>query len=1140
MVPSSPDPSSFDPEAMFCGTVTNNASAGQVLIADNESAITGKRKKKKKKHAAMEEEEGDEVMRTTIQVDDLDNESKVVLIESMLQQLSGVSRVLVTVSTQTVLVHHDASIQPDRFVNTLLEMKYAARLLEGNKATKTTVSNGHGNGPASSVTVVKSQFYVPGICCASEVPSINRILKPLTAVKKVQINITTKMVYVQHNPDIMSAQELSLQLHGQGFDANIQKDGHQVQATPDANIGRTTLHTDKVLGKHDILPIQQLLTAVGVKRVGVNTSESVVYVEHDVAKIQATTLHQMLGQDYVNTIAADAADEIQQRATMALTVAKSKFVESTLFMTNLSIKQLPLLEKSIRQHFIPPQLRAFYPHIPSKTIKLEHNPQLLQAEGIAHVLKRYGMDVRVAVDGAVEGLALPLLEDYNDVPLYGGMQGEERSSLRINVLLSGVFWFVAVLSYLGGKFTYLKYAGLFSVMFGLPPVAFKAWRTLRRCQFDANCMMVVAAMGALALGEFDEAASVAFLFAVSEYLEAKATFRARKALGAIVSLRPDHANVLHPVTNEVVVVPAEQVPIGSLIRVRTGDKIAADGIVMDGTTTVDESSLTGEAVPVMKRKDDTVSGGAINIGDSPLLVRTTSSVEDSAVSRLVRLVEEAQSNRSPTEKLVDSFAKTYTPFVLTMAFAMCTVPWFFSTELGRYWTLNGLIIIVIACPCALTISTPVTYAAGLAATAQRGVIVKGGASLEALGSVDKVIFDKTGTLTKAKFVISKLEVVGNAISRHDMLRLLALIESPSSHPLSTTLIAAARKEGATVPKDMVMKNHTVLKGEGVMADIDGTHVYAGNQRLFRRIGMYDSLPVAYQSTLQSWESLGGTIGFLGTDTAGIVGAFCVTDATREESREVVTQLRSAGIEVLMLTGDSHAAAKAVARQVGIADDQVHSQLLPDDKLHFIGSKLDPARKRCAACRRRSLVMMVGDGINDAPALAVSDVGVAMGEGASLAMEMADITLMDCNLAKLVYTLKMGTRVVMTIQENLLISIVAKILVVGLTFAGKMTLLAAIASDVGIMLIVTLNGLKLLPKPNEGVTKRTGISSPAYEGLPTNEGRATAGDNSASSPVVDGNGHSKGMSKKDNNVTTATLNGSDDDDDDDLGEEMELV
>jgi Cd2+/Zn2+-exporting ATPase len=237
-------------------------------------------------------------------------------------------------------------------------------------------------------------------------------------------------------------------------------------------------------------------------------------------------------------------------------------------------------------------------------------------------------------------------------------------------------------------------------LFGLPPICVKAFRTLRRFQFDANCMMVTAALGAVALGEYDEAASVAFLFAVSEFLEARATMKARKALSVIVNLRPDHANVIHPISKEIIIVPADQVPLGSLISVKTGDKIAADGVVVEGSTAIDESSLTGEAKPTHKKVGDQVSGGTINIGMSPLVIRTTTSVDDSAVARLIRLVEEAQSNRSPTENMIDTFARSYTPSVMFMAILMCTIPWLWGPETGRYWTLNGLIIVVIACPCA--------------------------------------------------------------------------------------------------------------------------------------------------------------------------------------------------------------------------------------------------------------------------------------------------------------------------------------------------------------------------------------------------------------------------------------------------------
>jgi Cd2+/Zn2+-exporting ATPase len=653
---------------------------------------------------------------------------------------------------------------------------------------------------------------------------------------------------------------------------------------------------------------------------------------------------------------------------------------------------------------------------------------------------------------------------------------EPASKIHLNVLLSGVFWVVALLGAIPGWHN-LEYAGLLSVLFGIPPVASKAWKTVRRRQFDANCMMVIAAFGALALQEYDEAASVAFLFAISEWLEARATAKARRALGAIVSLRPDHANVLHPVTKTITITAASRVPVGSLVSVRTGDKVPADGIVVEGTTTIDESSLTGEARPATKRVDDTVSGGSINIGQTQLVVMTTSTVDDSAVSRLIRLVEEAQANRSPTEKMVDNFARTYTPVVMIMATFMCTIPWLWGSETGRYWSLNGLIIIVLACPCALTVSSPITYSAGLAATAQRGIIIKGGVHLEALGNVKKIVFDKTGTLTQGKFALNHLDTIGTARTRTQLLELLSVMEAPSSHPLSATLVQAAKKEGIEPSSmDASVTNHTLLKGEGVTARVNHEVIYVGNPRLFRRVGMYDDLPEQHKQAAEEWSQAGGTVGFLGIEGVGIIGAFCVSDVVREEARDVVHALQAGGMEVMMLTGDGEGAAKAVGLQVGLSMDAIHSGLLPEDKLHFIGSlkgttssksplssKSSVAQGMLGPCfSRKELVLMCGDGVNDAPALAVSDVGVAMGEGAALSMEMSDVTLMDSNLTKLLFSIKMGSKVILTIQENIIFSLFAKIIVVGLTFWGKMTLLTAIASDVGVMLAVTLNGMKLLP------------------------------------------------------------------------------
>jgi Zn2+/Cd2+-exporting ATPase len=873
-----------------------------------------------------------------------------------------------------------------------------------------------------------------------------------------------------------------------------------------------SLYVDSLESPSQITELQSVIRSLPhVQNVSIQENQKLVKVHcHKTEEIKSTKIAAEVIIELLNKYGFQGCRQVVQSQELS-TTDHSSVVRSKLYVSGICCSsECPAIRKVL---LACPGVMKVQINIPAKIVHIRHDPEKASIQDLSITLFQQGFESKIIHDGAASSqlqnptlasyLSLAKDEDDSSNPQNGSqiivatgesnehsleiqppnyedakhedIQDDERMSLQIHVLLSGFFWLLSMLGYIGGDWEYLQYFGLLSVVFGIPPVAIKALRTLRRCQFDANCMMVLAALGALALQEFDEAASVAFLFSISDYLEAKATYRARKALRSILNLRPEYARVIHPTTQEIIITPADHVKVGSLISVRTGDKIVADGVVVEGTTSVDESSLTGEAIPITKGPEDSVSGGSINVGNSPIIVRTETTVEDSAVSRLIRLVEEGQANQSPTEMLVDTFARSYTPFVILLAASMCTFPWLINHDTGRYWTLNGLIIILIACPCALTISTPVTYAAGLAACAQRGVIVKGGATLEALGNVHTVVLDKTGTLTDGNFVVSRLETVGNQISRTELLELLILLESPSTHPLSVALMTAARDEGIGLPNNRVVRNHTLLKGEGVMADVDGQQVYVGNKRLFCRLGMYEALNSSGHWSEDASEG-GGTVGFVGIDGKGIVGAFCVTDTIREGAKEMISDLMSSNINVVMLTGDGEGAAQSVAKRVGLVSSSVHSQLLPEDKLRFVEALSQPYLNSILCLRRRPCIVMVGDGINDAPALAVADVGVAMGEGAALAMEMSDVTLMDSKLSKVVYTINMGKKVVVTIQENIFLSVLVKVIVVALTFLGKMTLLTAIASDLGIMLLVTLNGVKLLPSntsdaSNDNIRKR---------------------------------------------------------------------
>ena len=826
----------------------------------------------------------------------------------------------------------------------------------------------------------KSQFFVEKICCASEANQIRSVLGKVNGINEVSINTTTKMVYVDHDFDLMSATDVASILNAERLGAHVKRDA-ALQAA-----AKTGVPTD--------------------------------------AYVQSTF-------DLSKVLSGLTEDEQDSTSNSIKYCLEKKFVNEEIKLTTIDVLK--------------------------QTLSVEHRPYFLTASGIVDVLDSHMYDVSITLDGGADGKwALALMDVDKEDTI-----DQHKTSVRPTIILSGVFWIISMFSLIGGKWDYLKYVALLSVAFGLPPIAMKALCTLRRFHFDVNCMMLFAVLGALPLQEYTESAAVCFLFSISEALETRATARARNALSAIVCLRPEHANVINPYTKAIVVLPATVVAVGSVVSVRTGDKVPCDGVVIEGKSHVDESTLTGESRPISKTKGSKVSGGTINTGSTQLVIKTTATSESSAVSRLIRLVEEAQSNRSETEKMVDTFAKIYTPFVILAALCMCTIPWAFGREVGIFWSKNALVTIVIACPCALIISTPVTYVAGLTAAAQRGVIVKGGQHLESLGRTKSIAFDKTGTLSEGMFQLLEMREIGK-MSRREVLEYLALMEAPASHPLSEAIVKGALNEGVSIPKHIELKDHTLLPGEGITAVVNGKTVHVGNKKLFQRIGLYDKLPTEHASLVDEWANAGGTTGFISIAGEGIIGSYCVADKIRAETKEVVQDLKKMGIEITMLTGDLRPAAVGIGSQIGIDDGFIKSELLPEDKLSAIENEVAASRDKDRCWKAKRAVMMVGDGVNDAPALALADVSVAMGEGAALAMETSDVTLMDSDLRKLHYIIHMGRRVIRTIAVNIVFSLLVKGLVGGFMLAGRGSLWAAIASDVGAMLLVTLNGMRLLP------------------------------------------------------------------------------
>ena len=926
--------------------------------------------------------------------------------------------------------------------------------------------------PVAEKGEVRSTIHVKAICCAAEIPMIKSILDPIQGIESVAVVTTTKLVHVTHSLKKISAEEITEALNAQKFGATLKKDGAQKKVSVQGS-GKSTFFVAGICCSAEIPAINSILEPLkGVEKVTINVPNKTVYVVHEFQYISASEIKEVLdSKKFDCTIKKDAGADIKLRGM------KSEYVESTIFVASiLEARDGDRVKQTLYSNYSRDEIFHVDVHVPSKTIKFDHNPKLLSVNKLVEFLNDTGVVATVITDGFEEGIWSAGVD--NDIE-------EHEAKLEWNVMLSGVFWIVSMLHFIDdeGNWGYLKYTALISVALGIPKIAQKALLTMRRKQFDTNCMMLFATIGALALQEFSEAAAVTFLFSISDWLETLSTSRARNALSAIVRLRPERAQVQDSQSGKFKFVPASDVPIGSIVSVRTGDKIPCDGVVVEGSTVVDESSLTGESRPVQKVPGDEVSGGTINAGLAKLLVKTTSTADDSAVSRLIRLVEEAQANRSETEKLIDEFAKRYTPLVVLLSISMCTFPWIVSYKVGKEWTKIGLVTIVIACPCALIISTPVTYVAGLAAAAQRGIVVKGGAHLEALGRVKRIAFDKTGTLTEGNFKLLHLRA-WNMLSREESLRYIYAMEEHASHPLAAAMISAAKAENVDIPKEWKVDNHQNLEGEGVKAQINGKEVHVGNLRLFNRLNLTEHVPADEMSTVQDWLHDGSTVGFMSVEGFGIVCSYCVADSVRSEAKSVIHGFTDLGIDVNMLTGDNAKAATSIGLGVGLKHNQIKSNLLPHEKLDLVeemmkNEKSLVSERRCFKGVRPGLILMVGDGVNDAPALALADVGVAMGAGAALAMETADITLLDSNLEKLLKVVKLGKAVTRTIIENVTFSLVAKAVVMGFTFAGYSSLWAAIGSDVGAMLIVTANGMKLLPS-KKSVKAGSGFDSNAVK------------------------------------------------------------
>jgi Cd2+/Zn2+-exporting ATPase len=569
----------------------------------------------------------------------------------------------------------------------------------------------------------------------------------------------------------------------------------------------------------------------------------------------------------------------------------------------------------------------------------------------------------------------------------------------------------------------------------------RALSALRSRTIDINVLMVIAVAGALALGEWLEGASVVFLFALAQWLEVRTMERARQAIRALVDLSPREALVRRDGVEQRL--PVEAVRVGEEIVLRPGDKIPLDGVVVEGYSDVNEAAVTGESLPVDKAQGDEVYAGTLN-GHGALEVRVTRLVRDTRLARIIHLVEAAQASRAPVQTFVDRFARWYTPAVILLAVAVALVPIVSGTADAASWFYRALVLLVIACPCALVISTPVSIVSALSAAARGGVLIKGGAHLERLAGVRVVAFDKTGTLTKGELQVTEILPLDSMPPR-DLLRLAAAVESRSEHPIGRAVLAHAAAEGVGVSR---ISDFMALPGMGAEATVGSHRVIVGGERL---IAMRQ---IASAEALATWLPISAererSIVFVAVDGA-LAGAITLADRPRDTAREAVQLLREHGIErVVMLSGDRPDVARVIAATVGV--DEHHAALAPDQK-HARVKELRQAH---------GPVLMVGDGINDAPALAAADVGVAMGAaGSDAALETADVALMSDELLKLPYALRLARATLRNIKTNVAISLALKAAFLVLAVTGSATLWMAVLADTGASVIVVANALRLL-------------------------------------------------------------------------------
>lgn len=661
-----------------------------------------------------------------------------------------------------------------------------------------------------------------------------------------------------------------------------------------------------------------------------------------------------------------------------------------------------------------------------RTLSVRHANQVLPDVLVA--LQALGFEAQVVDTAEVASpSAAPVTTPTNWWPL-GISLVTASAAEAVYWLHNGNHWSVVVLAlvavFTGGLSTYKK-----------------GWIALKNRNLNMNALMSIAVTGAMLIGHWPEAAMVMVLFALAEVIEAKSLDRARNAIRGLLDLTPEQATV-QQADGTWREVGAKQITIGARVRVKPGERIALDGEVLEGRSAVNQAPITGESLPVEKSPGDSVFAGTINESGS-FEYRVTALANNSTLARIIHAVEAAQGSRAPTQRFVDQFARWYTPVVFGVAIAVALLPPLFMGAAWLDWIYRALVLLVVACPCALVISTPVSIVSGLAAAARHGILIKGGVYLEEGRKLRWLALDKTGTITHGKPAQTDFVTWGNALAS-DSRSIAASLAARSDHPVSKAVAQAAQTDGVAL---LDVAEFNALPGRGVQGQINGETYHLGNQRMLEELGQRTP---ELEQRIAALETMGKTVVML-VSAKGVHALFAVADTIKESSRSAIAELHALGINTMMLTGDNPHTTQAIAAQAGI--DRAQGNLLPDDKLREV-----------ELLAIKGKVGMVGDGINDAPALARADIGFAMGAaGTDTAIETADVALMDDNLGKIPTFVRLSRATAQVLMQNIVLALGIKAVFLVLTFTGQATMWMAVFADMGASLLVVGNGLRLLRK-----------------------------------------------------------------------------